>query len=265
LSISQRATIEKLKETDPDKYAQLGEARFIQGSGAYFGEFKREIHVIEPFVIPDHWNRYTTKDYGLDMLANYWVAVDTYGNAFVYKELYESNLIISDAAKRIKEVNGSDSISIKYAPPDLENRRQETGKSAFDIFREHGESCTKSDNKRVAGWYAVKEWLKPFEIKDEQTGATIKTARLKIFSNCVNLIRTLPQLQRDEKDPNDVATEPHELTHGPDAIRGFCIMRQRPSEPLKESKPDDLDLYRRTRTSNTMQVDASFLNYGNGR
>jgi phage terminase large subunit len=45
----------------------------------------------------------------------------------------------------------------------------------------------------------------------------------------VNLIRTLPQVQRDEKDPNDVATEPHELTHAPDALRYFCSMRTRPS------------------------------------
>jgi phage terminase large subunit len=235
LTIDQRATIENLKNTDPDMYLQLGEARFTMSSGAYFSEFKREIHVIEPFVIPDHWNRYTTKDYGLDMLAQYWIAIDTYGNAYCYKELYESNLIISDAAKRIKEVNGKDIVKIKYAPPDLENRRQETGKSAFDIFRENGENCTKSDNKRIDGWYAVKEWLKPFETKDEQTGATIITARFKIFSNCVNLIRTLPQLQRDEKEPNDCATEPHEITHAPDAIRGFCIMRQRPTVETESS------------------------------
>jgi phage terminase large subunit len=237
LDDSDRKLIEDLEHSNPDRYKVVGLGEYGIPGGAYFDEFRRDIHVIEPFVIPDHWNRYTTKDYGLDMLANYWVAVDTYGNAFVYKELYESNLIISDAAKRIKEVNGKDIIKIKYAPPDLENRRQETGKSAFDIFRENGEICTKSDNKRIDGWYSVKEWLKPFETKDEQTGAAIKTARLKIFSNCVNLIRTLPQLQRDEKDANDCATEPHEITHAPDALRGFCIMRQRATiETLEKYK-----------------------------
>jgi phage terminase large subunit len=233
--------------------------------GQYFEEFNRNIHVVEPFVIPEHWHRYTAKDYGLDMLAQLWFAVDTQGNVYAYKELYESNLIISDAAKRIQVVNDKDNIKIRYAPPDLENRRQDTGKSAFDIFREYGESCTRADNRRIDGWLAVKEWLKPIDTKDEQTGEMRKSSRLRIFSNCLNLIRTLPQVQRSEKDPNDVATEPHELTHMPDALRYFCIMRQRPSEPLKKSKPDDLDLYRRTKTNDTMQVDASFLNYGNGR
>jgi phage terminase large subunit len=206
-------------------------------AGQYFTEFRKDIHVIDPFPIPEHWNRYISLDYGLDMLACHWYAIDTQNNVYCYKELYESNLIISDAAKRIKEVSGKDNIKIRYAPPDLENRRQDTGKSAFDLFREHGISLTRADNRRVDGWLSVKEWIKPIEQKDEQTGDIRKTSRLKIFSNCVNLIRCLPQVQRDEKDPNDVATEPHELTHAPDALRYFCIMRQRPST-------DKVELYK---------------------
>ena len=241
LSISQRASIEKLKETDNDKYLQLGEARFIRSSDVFFGEFKRELHVIEPFVVPEHWHRYTTKDYGLDMLAQYWVAVDTEGNAFVYKELYESNLIVSEATKRIKVVNNNEIIKIKYAPPDLENRQKDSGKSIFDLFRANGESLIKSDNRRVDGWLAVKEWLKPIETKNIETGKIVKTARLKIFSNCNNLIRTLAQVMKDEKDSNDVATEPHELTHALDALRYFCIMRQRPPELQKTKKYYNFD------------------------
>ena len=213
LTLEQRASIEQLKDTDYDKWLQLAEARFIRSEGSYFKEFDRNIHVIEPFRIPSHWHRYTTKDYGLDMLANYWIAIDTHNNAFVYKELYEPDLIISDAAKRINEINGPDKPLIKYAPPDLWNRRQETGRSAADIFRENGENLIKSSNDRIDGWLAMKEWLKVFDIKDEQTGQTIKDSKLKIFSNCENLIRCIPKVQRSESNPNDVATQPHELTH----------------------------------------------------
>ena len=209
--------------------------------GQYFGEFNRDIHVIEPFIIPEHWNRYTTKDYGLDMLANYWIAVDTHNYVYIYKELYESDLIVSAAAKRIKEVNSTDKVTIKYAPPDLENRQKDTGKSIVDLFRENGEYLNKSDNSRVAGWMAVKEWLKVIDSKDIETGEPIKTSRLKIFSNCTNLIRCLPLLQCDEKNPNDVATEPHELTHAPDALRYFCIMRQCPTIEVKKKRDDFFD------------------------
>jgi phage terminase large subunit len=207
-------------------------------SGQYFSEFRRDIHVIEPFIIPKEWNRFLTIDYGLDMLAAYWVAIDAQGNAYCYKELYESNLIISDAAIRIKELTNED-IYQYYAPPDLWNRRQDTGKSAIDIFAEHGLYFIKASNDRVQGWYGLKEWLKPMQTKNEQTGEQITTARLKITSNCTNLIRTLPQLQHDERDPNDVANEPHELTHAPDAIR--YLLGDRPPSSEIINKHDDYE------------------------
>jgi len=231
LDDADRQKILNLAVTNPDRFKVVGLGEYGIPGGVFFEEFRRDIHVVNPFPIPQHWNRYTTKDYGLDMLANYWIAMDPQGGAFVYKELYESDLIISEAAKRIKDVNGTDKPIIKYAPPDLENRRQETGKSAFDIFRENGESLTRSDNNRETGWLAVKEWLKVYESRDEQTGEPVQTSKLKIFSNCTNLIRTLPQLKQRENNANDIEDKKdHELTHAPDALRYFCIMRQRPIE-----------------------------------
>jgi phage terminase large subunit len=224
--------------------------------GQYFSEFDRTIHVIEPFEIPQHWRKYTTKDYGLDMLANYWIAVDTQGKAYVYKELYESGLIISDAAKKIKEVNGSDTIYQKFAPGDLWNRRQETGKSAAEIFYDNGELLAKANNDRVQGWYNLKEWLKPYE--DEQG---IKTAHLVIFKNCINLIRTLPQLQYDDKDPNDVSNEPHELTHAPDAIRYFVAGRPRPFIEVNKQHHYNWSFEKPKPNVTGGEIDNSYINY----
>lgn len=198
--------------------------------GQFFTEFDRKIHVIEPFVIPKDWRIYRTRDYGLDMCATYWIAMDYQMNVYVYKELYESDLIVSDAARKINEMT-NEKIQIDYAPPDLWNRNKDTGKSTADIFAENGQYLTKADNNRITGWLAVHEWLKVF--KDEQKQPNSK---LKIFSNCVNLIRTLPAVQHDEKNPNDVAVEPHELTHAPDALRYFCTMWQSPLV-VKKEKP----------------------------
>lgn len=189
-------------------------------AGQYFQEFDTNVHVIQPFVIPDHWRKYFVMDYGLDMLAGYFIAVDTQNKAYVYKEIYQSNLIISDAAKVILDNVGKDKIYQWLAPPDMWNRRQETGKSAAELFQECGIVFNKTDNSRVQGWLNVKEWLKVY--KDEQG---IDTAQLQIFSNCLNLIRCFPQVLRDKRDPNDVSSEPHELTHSLDAIRGFIAGR----------------------------------------
>ena len=54
---------------------------------------------------------------------------------------------------------------------------------------------------------------------------------LKIFKNCTNLIKYLPQLCHDERNPTDCATEPHEITHAPDALRGFCVFRTNGVKP----------------------------------
>lgn len=207
--------------------------------GQYFTEFRRDIHVCTPFEIPKEWRRFRTRDYGLDMCATYWIALDWKMNAYVYKELYESNLIVSEAAKKINNMT-DEQIYCDYAPPDLWNRNKDTGKSTQDIFAENGQFLTKADNNRVSGWLAVHEWLK---IIDDEQGQ--KTSKLKIFSNCTNLIRTLPQLQHDEKNPNDVANEPHEITHAPDALRYFCTMWQLP-KTKKIELPGKIQYYTQT-------------------
>lgn len=200
--------------------------------GQFFNEFKRSVHVIEPFEIPKDWYVYFVMDYGLDMLAGYWIAVDYNNNAYVFREVYESNLLVSQARDKIKSMTNED-IYIYLAPPDMWNKHKETGKSTADIFAEGNIFLYKTNNDRIQGWLQMKEWLKVF--KDEQGK---DTARLKIFSTCKNLIRCLPQLQHDDKRIGDVANEPHELTHGPDAIRGFCVYWTQ--EPILVPKKQEL-------------------------
>ncbi len=195
-------------------------------AGQYFSEWNRDVHVVEPFAIPSWWRRYITMDYGLDMLAAYLIVVDDHDMAYVVQEVYKGRdlgegakgLIVSEAAAEVRALAGNGDIAAYLAPPDLWNARQETGKSVADIFAESGIYLTQTNNDRIDGWMAMHERLHVFE--DEQG---VQVAKLRIFPQCVNLIRTLPQLRYDDKRINDVATEPHELTHGPDAIRGWCV------------------------------------------
>lgn len=223
--------------------------------GQYFNEFSRDIHVIEPIEIPKHWKRYVAFDYGLDMFACLWIARDTEGKAYVYREIHEPNKIISEAAQLYKEYNGDDKIEFIYAPRDLWNRRQETGKSVADIFYENGVTLTKTSVDRVDGWMATKEWLKVFNTRDEQTGEEKRDSNLKIFRNCNHLIQYLPQVQIDEKNPNDVATEPHYLTHICDALRYFCVNFTNPAEEPKSER----ELQRESMIEQDLN---DFINYG---
>lgn len=211
-------------------------------AGQYFSEWNRDVHVVEPFVIPAWWRRYITIDYGLDMLAAYLIVVDDHDMAYVVQEVYKGRdlgegakgLIVSEAAAEVKALAGNGDVAAYLAPPDLWNARQETGKSVADIFAESGIYLTQSSNDRIDGWMAMHERLHVFE--DEQG---VQVAKLRIFPQCINLIRTLPQLRYDDKRINDVATEPHELTHGPDAIRGWCVYwTRRASAPAAPPRSD---------------------------
>jgi phage terminase large subunit len=81
-----------------------------------------------------------------------------------------------------------------------------------------------------------------------------KTARLKIFSTCRNLIRCLSTIKADEKNCNDVATDPHELTHLPDSLRYWCVMhtvvpKERDERTDAERRADEMKKYKESRLS----------------
>lgn len=222
---SYRKRLEALPEKEK-KALLYGDWNIFEGQ--YFTEFSEDVHVIEPFKIPAEWRRWRAFDYGLDRLACLWCAMDSERNVYVYRELGKSNMPISDAAAAMLELTEEDEdIYRTFAPPDMWSRSQETGKDKARIFYEAGLTLTKSSNDREAGWLAVKELLKR-GVNGE--------ARLRIFSTCRELIKCLPALQIDAKRPTDCATEPHDITHMPDALRYFSVAWARPVEPEKPIK-----------------------------
>ena len=246
---------------DPERGAVIARGEWGIPGGAFFSEFRRDIHVCEPFILPESWRRYTSTDYGLDMLATLWYAVSPQNDVYVYKELHESNLIISDAAKKCLIVNDKDRPFMKYGPPDLWNRRQETGQSAAELFQLNGWTMAKSNNSREIGWLAVKELLKPFKSKDvfakDDASAEITTSKLHIFPNCKKLIEYLPQAQRDDHKPNDVSNEPHYLSHVLDSLRYFCVERFYPSKALQPQNDSYIDRFegKLQKQSETVYID----------
>lgn len=206
--------------------------------GQYFPEFSRELHVCEPFFVPRHWRRYIAVDYGLDMLAAYFIALDEAGRGYVYREIYSGKdneddggrpLLVSEAGQVMRAAMGDEHIEAVFAPPDLWNRQRDSGESIADMWMAQGLSLIKASNERVQGWLALKEWLKPGQ---DEFGKP--RARLQIFSTCHNLIRVLPQLCHDKKNPQDAAIIPHELTHAPDALRYFVAGRPLPALAVSE-------------------------------
>lgn len=222
-------------------------------SGSYFPEFSEGKHVIKPVQIKKHWKRYRAFDYGLDMLAVGWFAVDEKGRVYMYREFRAKNLPISDAAQAILDNTGRDeNISVTFAPPDMWNRQRETGKCAAELFMISGVPVIKADNNRVQGWLQVKEFLKDME--DGQPG-------LLIFNNCKGIVEDLKAIQTDDSNPNDCAKDPHDITHSPDMLRYFCISRTLPGE-MQADVParDEFDDEEYEDTMTGGEISAGYIN-----
>lgn len=243
----------RLEAQDEITKKQLLDGDWDTFGGQYFSMWRRDLHVVKPFVIPDWWRRFRSLDYGLDCTACYDYAVDGAGVVYVTKELYRPDLILSDAAENILKWS-DEKVNYAYtvASPDLWNRRQDTGRSGFEILTTSGlRGLTKADDRRIPGWEALSEYLKP--IKDEQD-AERKRPRLLIFENCLNLIRTLPALIRDDKDPNDVSDKCED--HGPESVR-YGIM-SRPARPIDD---DERRIRERQRQRDTRPVVSGLTGY----
>ena len=194
-------------------------------SGQYFGKWRQEKHVISPFSIPDDWHRYRAIDYGF---ANYfaclWIAIDYDGNAFVYREHYEKQKTLGYHTQKIKELSGDEKYQNTLADPAMWIRNPQntnnwsnalpTHMSIADIMLFDGVSVNKANNDRVSGWNLVREYL-------EWNDSDKPEPRIKFFSNCENLIRTLPMLVHSDKRPEDLDTTQED--HCADALR-YALM-----------------------------------------
>ncbi len=204
-------------------------------SGQYFTEFRRIRHVVAPYPIPAWWRRFRAMDWGYnDPCAVLWFACGPDGRVVVYRELYERFTLASAMAARIAACSEGEKIAYTVASPDAWQRRgtgdEMTGESIAEVFGRGGVPLIKADNARVAGWQRVREYLAP---------AADGRPRLEIFSTCENLIRTLPMLQYDRTNAEDVSDACED--HAPEALRYGLMSRPAGGAPPRRGKKRGYD------------------------
>jgi phage terminase large subunit len=185
----------------------------------------------------------------------------------VYRELKASNLIVSEAADAIRYNTGiGEKIAVTFAPPDMWTTLKDTGKTMAEVFMLNGINIVKSSNNRVQGHLQIKEMLAPMPEKDKPPEEW--RPGLLIFNNCENLINDLQVIQSDEKNPNDCAKQPHDITHTVDGLRYYCISRVLAAEesapvveePEDEDAGEDYDEF-----MHGGEATSSYINYNGGR
>jgi len=198
-------------------------------AGAYFTEFRRDKHVIKAFNIPSGWTRYKAFDWGSSRpFACYWMAVSDgsikeipRGALVVYREYYgmeegKPNVGLKLTAKEVaKNIKKMDKDETDWGVADPAIFSVNGGISIAEDMRREGVIWRRADNKRGAGWEQVRTRLKD----DEET----KKPMIYFFESCVHAIRTLPALQHDEHNIEDIDSDMED--HAADAIRYGCMAR----------------------------------------
>ena len=228
-----------LLSADPDYVRQLESlpqklrdawlhGRWDVFEGQFFPEFQPEIHVCAASEIPERLRKFAALDYGFDMLAVLLLGVDHEGALYVIDEFCAPGLTLRQAAEQVSALCSGHSVEYLTASPDLWNRRQDTGRSGFEIMQATPgmpPMCA-ADNRRIPGWRILREYLTP----------TRGASRLKISTRCQNLIRSLPALLCSSEQPEDASGQPHAVTHAPEALR-YAVM-SRFANDRQEELPD---------------------------
>lgn len=239
--------------------------RFVYGSwdsfaGQIFSEWNPTVHVVDPFVIPNHWQRYRSIDHGQNNpTACLWAAIDYDGNVFVYQEYYQPDAPVSEHVKNIKQMSQvkttdgnwvMDDYEANYIDPSTHGKTRESqGKkfSVADEYYEAGIMTTPAQNDVLAGINRVKEYLRVnpkrwHPTKLDFDGAPIQGApKIFVFANCVNLIEEMgqykwkPQRYGAEEDPKAAPVKKQD--HAVDALRYFLMTRPQSPDLLQSIDP----------------------------
>lgn len=233
--------------------------REIEGSfdafeGMVYHEFRRDVHVVQPFVIPKEWTRVAGADHGYRN-PSAWVfgAVDYDGNVYIYKEFYEREWLIEEICKGNKKLNKPGIIELTRGEkldqvrmdPSVGAVRSQTGQTDWDVYVENlprDFPLLRANNDVATGIDKVKTYLKV----DPRTNKP----RLFIFNSCTHLLDELAsyrykQLVGSQAGNQSEKEEPVKVNDHACFIAGTQIFTACGEKPIEQINVGDLVLTRK--------------------
>lgn len=215
-------------------------------AGQYFTEWNHARHVVENTIeVAPSWHRIAGIDWGFAApWAVLWLAIDEDGRAWVYDELYATQVGESAQAKRVLDAEARHGVPVdRYADDAMWTGRGDA-KSVADVYAENGcDLIPAKKGERLVGWQRVRSYL--------AEGPACAHHRAKGWDTCPmlhvldgaapNLVRTLPTLPYDTTASRveDVDTKAED--HAADALRYALIQLAQPTVDgwLEPDTPDE--------------------------
>lgn len=214
--------VKQLDSLPEDKRRAYKEGNWDIFAGQYFQEWKERLHVCNPF-IPDKnnvivggmdWGRTAPFAFHLAEVSKIkTVDGEPFYRTRVFCEVYGVEKTPKEWADLIHhqleffglKVND---ISWIQGDPAMFTKGNDNSLSIADQFNREKVRLRPASNDRIGGWENMHKWLMV---------APDGLPYMQIASNCINAIRTIPELVHDDNKVEDVDT--HGEDHSPDALR----------------------------------------------
>ena len=233
------ATLDGIKDQNRKKAWRYGS--WDINVGAFLADaWDPEKHIVKPFPIPANWNIWMAMDWGYAKpYAIGWFAKDPEGKTYMWRELYG---IATDDDGKFMPDTGTKETPDKVAQR-IVARETHDGRVGYDISlritgpdafarggSQYGTQNTHAQTFRRHGLKFRPWWAGPGSRK---AGAllvkqTLEEDQLAFFDTCVHAIRTIPTINPDPDDPDDVATD--EEDHMFDCLKA-ALMRRTTAPP----------------------------------
>lgn len=198
-------------------------------AGQVFTDWRYDTHTVNEFAIPPEWNRWISLDWGVNApFCVLWFAEGYDKRIYCVRELYMNGvefektmgigLTPKKLAQTINLINrrmGWENYQFLVADPSCWNH-PEGGESIAETMGREGLKMQAADNERINGLARVREYL---------SLAPDGKPWLQVFRNCVNVIRTIPDLSYDDRKRTleDVNSDMED--HAYDSVRYMLMAR----------------------------------------
>ena len=225
-------------ELTEDTFAQEYMADFRKYTGLVYKDFQREVHVIDPFDIPEDWEIYRGVDFGsTNPTACLWIAVDRDENWYISSEHYATEETIDYHAGIINANQLSRRVAGTYGDPSGAQWISEFGQRGIYITPANKETGQSFEGWVRFGIEKVAEKLKsvpghtvPLLQKQlDETNRGNAMPKLFIFNTCVNTVKEFETYRWKEKsvtqaqDLNTPEAPEKANDHALDALRYFAV------------------------------------------
>jgi phage terminase large subunit len=212
-------------------------------AGQFFSELSRTAHLISPFEIPTHWNRFGAHDFGFNHpAATGWFANDQDGNTFLYREYIAAGKRVDEVASLLNRYPESKEITF-FAGHDCWAKKSNTVNAAqgqnpptiAEEFLSHGIHLRHATIDRIAGAAHLRSYL---ALRGEA-----KRPRFYIFNTCPITYDCLSRMVHDPNRVEDVLKQdaidgdPMSGDDPYDMVRYGLMSRPSVTDPVKPKPP----------------------------